>query len=50
MLLGRLSMDPRLIRRYESDGQLLAIPAVPAVLPAAAEAKVAVATLLAGQH
>jgi DNA topoisomerase-1 len=42
-------IDPRLISRYESDGQLLAIPAVPAVLPAAAEAEVAVAALLASQ-
>jgi DNA topoisomerase I len=40
-------IDPRLISRYESDGQLSAIPRLPAVLPAAAEAEVAVATLLA---
>jgi hypothetical protein len=36
-----------LISRYESDGQLPAIPALPAVLPAAAEAEIAVAALLA---
>ena len=42
-------IDPRLIRRYESDGRLPAIPAVPAVLPAAAEAEIAVAALLAAQ-
>jgi DNA topoisomerase IB len=40
-------IDPRLISRYESDGQLPAIPALPAVLPAAAEAEIAVAALLA---
>jgi len=40
-------IDPRLISRYESDGQLPAIPALPAVLPAAAEAEIAVASLLA---
>jgi DNA topoisomerase IB len=39
-------IDPRLISRYESDGQLPAIPALPAVLPAAAEAEAAVAALL----
>jgi DNA topoisomerase I len=42
-------IDPRLISRYESDGHLPAIPAVPAALPAAAEAEVAVAALLAAQ-
>jgi DNA topoisomerase I len=42
-------IDPRLISRYEADGHLPAIPAVPAVLPAAAEAEVAIAALLAGQ-
>jgi DNA topoisomerase IB len=42
-------IDPRIISRYESDGQLPAIPAVPAVLPAAAEAEVAVAALLAAE-
>jgi len=40
-------IDPRLISRYESDGQLPAIPALPAALPAAAEAEAAVAALLA---
>ena len=40
-------IDPRLISRYESDGQLLTIPALPAVLPAPAEAEIAVAALLA---
>ncbi len=43
-------IDPRLISRYESDGQLPAIPAAPAALPAAAEAEVAVAALLAAQE
>jgi DNA topoisomerase I len=43
----RSYIDPRLIGRYESDGQLLTIPALPAVLPAAAEAEIAVAALLA---
>jgi DNA topoisomerase-1 len=42
-------IDPRLISRYESDGQLPAIPRRPAVLPAAAEAEAAVAALLATQ-
>ena len=42
-------IDPRLISRYESDGHLPAIPAVPAALPAAAEVEVAVAALLAAQ-
>jgi DNA topoisomerase I len=40
-------IDPRLISRYESDGELPTIPRLPAVLPAAAEAEMAVATLLA---
>jgi hypothetical protein len=35
------------IIRYESDGQLTAIPRLPAVLPAAGEAEIAVAALLA---
>jgi DNA topoisomerase I len=39
-------IDPRVISRYESDGQLRTIPRVAAVLPAAAEAEVAVAELL----
>ena len=42
-------IDPRLVRRYESDGHLSGIPAVPPALPAAAEAEVAVAALLATQ-
>jgi DNA topoisomerase I len=40
-------IDPRLISRYESDGELPTIPRLPAVLPAAAEAEIAVAALLA---
>jgi DNA topoisomerase-1 len=40
-------IDPRLISRYESEGQLAAIPALPASLPAPAEAETAVARLLA---
>jgi hypothetical protein len=39
-------IDPRLISRYESDGELPAVPALPAALPAPAEAELAVATLL----
>jgi DNA topoisomerase I len=39
-------IDPRVISRYTSDGQLTAIPRLPAVLPAAAEAEIAVAALL----
>jgi DNA topoisomerase I len=42
-------IDPRLISRYGSDGQLATIPRLPAVLPAAAEAEIAVAALLAGE-
>jgi len=40
-------IDPRVIILYESDGQLTAIPRLPAVLPAAGEAETAVAALLA---
>jgi DNA topoisomerase I len=40
-------IDPRLTARYESEGQLATIPVLPAVLPAPAEAEVAVAALLA---
>jgi len=40
-------IDPRVIIRYEADGQLPTIPRLPAILPAAAEAEIAVATLLA---
>jgi DNA topoisomerase IB len=39
-------VDPRLISRYETDGELPAVPAVPAVLPAPPEAELAVAALL----
>jgi DNA topoisomerase I len=42
-------IDPRLIGRYSSDGRLLTIPRLPAVLPAAAEAELSVAALLAGE-
>jgi len=41
-------IDPRVIDRYTSDGELAAIPRLPALLPAAAEAEIAVAALLAG--
>ncbi len=40
-------IDPRLISRYEADGELRTIPVVPAVLPATAGAEAAVAALLA---
>jgi DNA topoisomerase-1 len=40
-------IDPRVISRYTADGELTVIPRLPAVLPAAAEAEIAVATLLA---
>ncbi len=39
-------IDPRVISRYSTDGQLAAIPRLPAVLPAAAEAEASVAALL----
>jgi DNA topoisomerase I len=39
-------IDPRLIGRYESDGELAAIPALPPVLPAGPDAEAAVAALL----
>jgi DNA topoisomerase I len=39
-------IDPRLINRYESDGELPTVPRRPAVLPAAEEAESAVAALL----
>jgi DNA topoisomerase I len=42
-------IDPRLIIRYSSDGQLPTIPRLPALLPAAAEAELSVAALLAGE-
>ena len=41
-------IDPRVIDRYTSDGQLAGIPQLPALLPATAEAEIAVAALLAG--
>jgi DNA topoisomerase-1 len=40
-------IDPRLIDRYQSAGELPTIPARPAALPAPAEAEIAVAALLA---
>jgi DNA topoisomerase IB len=39
-------VDPRLIRRYESDGGLAAIPVLPPELPASPDAEDAVAALL----
>ena len=39
-------VDPRLIRRYESDGRLATIPVLPAELPASPDAEAAVAALL----
>ena len=43
-------IDPRLIARYESAGELPAIPVAPPALPAPAEAERAVATLLSELH
>ena len=40
-------IDPGLISRYQSDGDLPTIPVLPAALPAAAQAELAVAALLA---
>jgi DNA topoisomerase I len=40
-------IDPRLISRYESAGELPTIPSAPVTLPAPAEAETAVAALLA---
>jgi DNA topoisomerase-1 len=40
-------IDPQLISRYESAGELPTIPSVPVALPAPAEAEIAVAALLA---
>jgi DNA topoisomerase I len=40
-------IDPRVVIRYEADGQLPTIPRLPAVLPAPPEAEIAVAALLA---
>jgi DNA topoisomerase I len=42
-------IDPVLISRYQADGRLPAIPALPAALPAPAEAEAAVAALLGAQ-
>jgi len=42
-------IDPRLISRYTSDGRLPDIPVLPAALPAAPEAEIAVAALLAAE-
>ncbi len=42
-------VDPRLTGRYESQGELPTIPVLPAVLPAPAEAEIAVAALLAAR-
>jgi DNA topoisomerase IB len=42
-------IDPGLISRYESSGQLPEIPALPAELPAMPEAEAAVAALLTGE-
>jgi len=42
-------IDPRLISRYESDGRLPTIPALPAALPVAAGAEIAIAALLAAE-
>jgi DNA topoisomerase I len=42
-------IDPRVISRYSADGQLPTIPQLPAVLPAAAEAEIAVAALLSAE-
>jgi DNA topoisomerase-1 len=43
-------IDPRLIDRYQSAGELATIPAVPPSLPAPAEAEQAVAALLTDLH
>jgi DNA topoisomerase-1 len=42
-------VDPRLIDRYEAEGELPTIPAAPTMLPAPVEAEIAVAALLAGR-
>jgi DNA topoisomerase I len=42
-------IDPRLISRYETDGQLTSVPALPAALPVPTEAELAVAKLLADE-
>jgi DNA topoisomerase IB len=43
-------IDPRLITRYEADGQLPTVPAMPAELPTPAEVETAVAELLASDR
>jgi DNA topoisomerase I len=43
-------IDPRVINRFESDGNLATIPRLPAVLPVASEAETAVAALLEGEE
>jgi DNA topoisomerase I len=43
-------IDPRVISRYSSGGQLPTVPRLPAVLPAAPEAEIAVAALLAAEE
>jgi DNA topoisomerase I len=43
-------IDPRLISHYEAQGQLGAVPALPAELPAPAEAESAVAAMLAADE
>ena len=42
-------IDPRLIRRYESDGALSSVPVLPVALPVSGAAEAAVAALLAGR-
>jgi DNA topoisomerase I len=42
-------IDPRLISRYESDGRLAAVPALPPVLPVSPDAEAAVAALLGAE-
>jgi DNA topoisomerase I len=43
-------IDPRLISRYQADGSLAMIPALPPELPASVDTEIAVATLLASDH
>jgi DNA topoisomerase IB len=42
-------IDPRLISRYEAEGRLAAVPALPAVLPVGPDAEAAVAALLSAE-
>jgi DNA topoisomerase I len=46
----RSYIDPALISRYESEGELPGIPVLPAALPAPAAAEIAVAGLLSAGH